>query len=103
MAWLRGRYYVRTVKRGGRVVHEYVGGGARAALAAVEDARQGAEREARAAAWRAAKDRLEALDAALDQLYETADRFARLALLAAGYHQHDRGEWRKRRDRTAQP
>ena len=103
MAWLRGRYYVRTVKRDGRAVHEYVGGGELGALAAIADARQAAEREARAAAWRAEKARLEALDAALDRLYDAADQLARLALSAAGYHQHDRGQWRKRRDRTPQP
>jgi hypothetical protein len=103
MAWLRGRYYVRTVKRDGRVVHEYVGGGEPGALAAIADARQGAERDARAAARRAEKARLEALDADLEQLDDMADQFVRLALFAAGYHQHDRGEWRKRRERKPQP
>ena len=41
------------------------------------------------------------LDASLAELNELADLLARVALLAAGYHQHDRGKWRKRRgDRT---
>ncbi len=102
MAWYLGRYYVRSRKQGGRVVHEYVGGGLGRLMAAL-DARRRAERAERTAARREEAARLEALDATLDQLYETADRFARLALVAAGYHQHDRGEWRKRRDRTAQP
>jgi hypothetical protein len=30
-------------------------------------------------------------------LGETTDLLARAALLAAGFHQHKRGEWRKRR------
>ena len=40
---------------------------------------------------------LKALDAPLDDLDELADLLARAALVAAGYRQHHRGEWRKRR------
>jgi hypothetical protein len=42
-------------------------------------------------------DELEALDSKLDQLHDLAELVARTALAAAGYHQHHRGEWRKRR------
>jgi hypothetical protein len=36
----------------------------------------------------------------LYQLAELADLLVRAALVAAGYHRHDRGNWRKRRERT---
>jgi hypothetical protein len=38
---------------------------------------------------------MEALDAGARELDELADRLARAALVAAGYRQHKRGEWRK--------
>jgi hypothetical protein len=37
------------------------------------------------------------LERALDKMAERARAIAREALAAAGYHQHDRGEWRKSR------
>ena len=42
---------------------------------------------------------LDDLERALDELAERARDLAREALTAAGYHQHHRGEWRKRRVR----
>jgi hypothetical protein len=43
------------------------------------------------------KATLDALDANLEALIETTDLLAHAALVAAGYHQHKRGEWRKLR------
>jgi hypothetical protein len=40
---------------------------------------------------------LDELERALDDLAEKARALAREALTAAGYHQHRRGDWRKRR------
>ena len=86
MAWERG-YYYRVRRENGRVVREYVGRGRVAELMAKLDA---LDRE---------KEREERrLDADLEALIETTDLLARAALVAAGYHQHKRGEWRKRRD-----
>ena len=48
-------------------------------------------------ARRVEKAELEALDAPLNELNDLADQLARTALMAAGFHQHKRGEWRKRR------
>ena len=39
------------------------------------------------------------LEAEVEQLHELAIDWAALLMALAGYHQHDRGEWRKRRER----
>ena len=99
MGWDKGRYYTRSRKVKGRVVREYVGAGRVAELAAELDAIRREERSLDAQALRQEKDELDALDAELKTLCERADQLARAALLAAGFHQHKRGEWRKRRGR----
>jgi hypothetical protein len=48
-------------------------------------------------ARRRQKEELSALDADMRALAERTDLAARAALLAAGYRQHKRGEWRRRR------
>lgn len=102
MAWETrergGLYYTRSRKIGGRVVREYVGHGLVGELAAREDAARRAAREAATEARR--RDRLDAralgdLLAGLDAL--AADLTA-TTLTAAGYHRHDRGHWRRRRE-----
>jgi hypothetical protein len=97
VGWERG-YYYRVRKENGRVVREYVGKGPVANLAAALDAEGRHEREAEYAARRRQRADLAALDAPMKDLNELADLLAKAALLAAGYHQHKRGEWRKRRE-----
>lgn len=101
MGWDKGRYYTRSRKVNGRVVREYIGRGEVAELAAQSDAINHADREARREARRAEKAKLDALDASVQELDELANLLARAALLAAGYRQHNRGEWRRRRKVTA--
>lgn len=102
MAWEKrergGRYYTRSRKEGGRVVREYVGTGPVAELAAQMDACARQRREDEARAFREERERLEALTVPVEELCEAAELLARAALVCAGYRQHDRGEWRKRRD-----
>lgn len=100
MGWDKGRYYTRSRKVNGRVVREYIGTGEVAELAAQSDAIDRADREAERQARRAEKAELDALDASVKELDELADLLARAALLAAGYRQHKRGEWRRRRRAT---
>jgi hypothetical protein len=98
VGWEKGRYYTRSRKVGRRVVREYVGFGVVAEQAARRDAKRRRQREAARAAFQAARAELDALDARLDELNELADQLAAAALLAAGYHQHNRGEWRRKRE-----
>ncbi len=102
MAWdASGRYYYRSRWVAGRPVREYVGTGLVAELASRLDA---AEREEQAAKSARARARLHADEARYDppdrQLQEVcglAETLAQLALAVAGFHRHDRGQWRRRR------
>ena len=97
MGWDKGRYYTRSRKVNGRVVREYFGTGPLAEVAAQVDAINRADREAEREARRAQKAELDALGAGVKELDELADLLARAALLAAGFRQHKRGEWRRKR------
>src|SRR3954451_12756394 len=95
-----GRYYTRSRKVNGRIIREYVGTGLVAELAAQQDAEVRAQRlserervQHEAAQWVSATLPLTELSRLLDGLTVAA-------LIAAGYHQHHRGAWRKRRHGT---
>lgn len=102
MGWEQrgGRYYYYRSRRvNGRFVKEYVGAGPDAELwANVEEANRRSER-VRVEAEKAEHKRLEELDAEVDAACKSISLIARVALVAAGYRQHKRGEWRLRRDR----
>jgi hypothetical protein len=93
----KGRYYTRSPRRGGRIVREYFGAGEWGEYWAAEDAYARAERAERAAASRAEADELVELDKLVAAYAQVAEVAAREALAAAGYRQHQRGEWRKTR------
>lgn len=93
----RGRYYTRTKRKNGRYLREYIGTGPAAELAATLDEWRRAERRAQAEAQRADQAKWQAASGVLRQLDRLADTLVRATLLAAGYHQHDRGEWRRMR------
>jgi hypothetical protein len=94
----RGRctFYLRSVRRAGRVVTTYAGSGPIALGAARSDAEAREERAAEAAAWRRERDRLETADRTLGDLCRGALAIAQAAIEARGYHQHKR-QWRRRR------
>jgi hypothetical protein len=98
MGWDKGRYYTRSRKVNGRVVREYYGAGEAAELIAELNALEREERDLRRLDQRALRDELDALDGSLGELHTQAELLARVALAVAGFHQHHRGEWRKRRD-----
>lgn len=92
-----GRYYYRKVRRGGRVVSEYVGAGYLAEALAGIDELGVLQRESDAAAWRATvEDEQRHADelAQVDALVKSA---VAAVLIANGYHTHRR-QWRKKRD-----
>jgi len=103
MAWERrergGPYYTRSRKVNGKVVREYVGGGTLGELTALMDTEKRLRREEEAVAWREEQERLEALVAPVEEFCESTETIVRAALLAAGFERHNRGDWRRRRDR----
>ena len=101
MAWetRRGRpYYYRSRREGERVVKEYLGGGpvaeAKATLEQIDRERRQEAREQ----GQADREGLDALDQEIAALYEDVETALRATLAACGYHRHQRGEWRKRRE-----
>ncbi len=107
MAWETrqrgGSYYTRSVRQGGQVRREYIGTGETAALIAACDERDRQARTMARASERAERERIGRADTALADLDALTDALARLALVAAGYHRHHRGEWRKRRAHQETP
>ena len=94
-----GLYYTRSRKEGGRVVREYVGTGVLGELAARMDAEDRRRLEEETAAWREEREHLEELAGLVDEFCDEVETMVRAALLAAGFRRHNRGEWRKPRDR----
>ena len=100
MAWeQRGHrhYYYRSRKIGGRVVKEYVGAGVAGQLAEREDETRRRNWAAERAALLADRAAFNSASAAHVELSRTTDAILTATLVAAGYHRHDRGKWRKRR------
>jgi hypothetical protein len=107
MAWERRknrRYYYRSIRDGPQVKRLYFGAGAAGQRAAWEDICRRLEQDYQA--WQRHQEEENVQDAAapLDALIEATDLLARASLLAAGYHQHNHGEWRlKKHVRNANP
>ena len=78
-------------------MREYVGTGPIAELMAEMDAVERAKSKAEREAMWVERERSASIEASVDALCETADLMAWTALVLAGYRQHKRGEWRKRR------
>ncbi len=90
-------YYTRSRKVNGQIIREYVGTGPRADQAAAADQAQRQRRHAAHAHFREESQswaRLVDKSAAVSQLCGEA---LTAMLMVAGYHQHARGEWRRRR------
>lgn len=101
MAWESrngsGAYYTRSRKIGGRVVREYCGSGEIGALYEHMDKVDRAERER--VRWERQKERERAqeFDTILGGYCELVESSMRDTLQRAGYHQHHRGDWRRKR------
>lgn len=89
----------RSVRRGDRVTTEYLGSGESALLLArLERIDRDAQEEGNRAEAEE-QDEIEALDRALDELATRARDAAHAELERAGYRRHNRGEWRRSRDK----
>jgi hypothetical protein len=97
------RYFYRSVRIRGHPVRRYVGAGPAAELAAAVDELRRLERAIETRECRAEQERLAAAGAPLLQLCDLTDNLARATLLATGFHQHARSEWRRRRAATQTP
>jgi hypothetical protein len=91
----------RSVRRGGRVTTEYRASGEVALLIAKIETIEHEEREIERGLSREERKWLDDLERTLDDLTDKALVLARDALERAGYHQHHRGEWRRRRESRA--
>lgn len=98
MGWDRGRYYTRSRRENGCVIREYVGAGPVGKLAAKLDAIARQDRAFDRLCRQVEREELLGVPDELGRLNDLADVLTRAALLAAGYRQHHRGEWRRRRD-----
>ena len=92
-----GLYYYRAKKEGGRVIKEFAGAGHLAVLRHSIDEQLRAQARSQADALRAALAAFEADEAPLADLCHRTEVLARATLLGAGYRQHHRGDWRRRR------
>ena len=93
----RGRYYTRSKRVNGRVVRAYLGSGKAVEARAELDALDRQERKRQEESFRAACERLDAAERAAAEFSALVDTLAQGVLVAAGYLQHNRGEWRRRR------
>jgi hypothetical protein len=80
------------------VIREYVGSGFIGELAAQMDVEDRRRREEEGAAWKEEQERIRKLEEPIEELSESTDLLTKAVLLASGYHQHNRGEWRFRRE-----
>ncbi len=100
MAWeLRNgkRYYYRKIRRGKRVVSEYVGAGEFAELLFQIDGIDRVEKTMSMIAWKDNKDEAENLGKEISQLTKIISGMTRASLLISGYHSH-KGQWRRSRN-----
>jgi len=94
-------YYTRSYRVNGRVRREHISSGSMALLDAGFDEVERmealqAKRKAQMQ-WQEERKAAEALDAAVNLVCDSAAAMFRAAMEAAGFHQHSRGQWRKKR------
>jgi N-glycosylase/DNA lyase len=91
------RYYYRKIRRGRRVISEYVGASEFAELLLELDEFDRAEKTLSRIAWKKQKDEVKRLNKDIRQLAKIINGMARASLLISGYHPH-KGQWRQKRN-----
>src|SRR5438552_15009142 len=95
-----GTYYTRSKRINGRVHREYLGGGLIGLLSALIDEERRAERQTKARACQVEQARIEEAERTLERLTQMSMEVTRGVLQVAGYRQHHRGDWRRRREQV---
>jgi hypothetical protein len=90
------RCYCRSVREGGEVRSEYFGRGERAAVFAQTDELARMERAVEREERRQEREQADAEEREVREWFDRIEDFARVALLAAGFHNH-KGPWRRAR------
>ncbi len=101
MGWEKrknGRYYYTKTRIGSRVISNYVGNGRNAELIDQLSAMCREEAMQKRASIAAEIEAMEAEDQAVDDIVAAVDKLMRETLQAAGFHQHARGQWRRKRN-----
>lgn len=100
MGWDKRGYYYQARKVNGRVIREYIGAGVVGETIAAIDEMERDEREWQRFLEKKEREEYDEIEKQVEEVNSLADLLARAALQAAGFHQHNRGEWRKRRVRN---
>jgi hypothetical protein len=90
----KGKYAYRSVRVDGHETSRYLGSGMVANLVEQADSYRRQERESQ----RQTKRNIETCDRKLMDYNTVCRQLIEASLIAAGYHRHDRGPWRKRRN-----
>ena len=101
MGWVnRGekRYFYRSVSVGGRSRKQYFGAGPAAELAAAADQQRQHLRVGERSGLRATEQAVDHACSLLHEAGQWTEVLVQAALLLAGFHRHDRGNWRRRRN-----
>lgn len=99
MGWEKrgsGQYYYQKKRVNGRVVSQYVGSGILAEASQMLDQAEKGKRDLEKIEQQAEKERVAALDQAVDQNLVSIGELIESTLIAYGYHKV-KGEWRKKR------
>ena len=94
-------YYTRSKRVNGKVQREYISSGSMALLdASLDEAERIKLREVKRLEqkrWQREQEDSESLDAAVNSVSGNAVVMFQASMETAGFHQHSRGEWRKKR------
>ncbi|MEQ1905983.1 MAG: hypothetical protein ABL888_17470 [Pirellulaceae bacterium] len=93
----KGLYYTRSKRVNGKVVREYVGTGVVAQLAFQQDESKRLHAQTERKTLKIIQERDRVLNAQFDAFTDLTEKITFSLLMEAGYHQHNRGEWRAKR------
>ena len=91
------QYYYQKVREGDKVISRYIGSGETAHLIADFERLTTNSLQAMAVLQKTEAEEQKQQEIELDAHCSAVEAMFRQAMTAAGYHQHNRGEWRKQR------